>query len=43
MQSSGGILSAGAARREAVRTLLSGPAAGVAGAFHVARWRATIT
>jgi N-methylhydantoinase A len=36
MQSSGGILSAGAARREAVRTLLSGPAAGVAGAFHVA-------
>ncbi len=37
MQSSGGILSAAAARREAVRTLLSGPAAGVAGAFHVAR------
>ncbi len=37
MQSSGGILSAGAARREAARTLLSGPAAGVAGAFHVAR------
>jgi N-methylhydantoinase A len=36
MQSSGGILSAAAARREAVRTLLSGPAAGVAGAFHVA-------
>ncbi len=35
MQSSGGILSAAAARREAVRTLLSGPAAGVAGAFHV--------
>lgn len=36
MQSSGGILSAAAARREAARTLLSGPAAGVAGAFHVA-------
>ncbi len=36
MQSSGGILSARAARREAVRTLLSGPAAGVAGAFHLA-------
>ncbi len=36
MQSSGGILNAAAARREAVRTLLSGPAAGVAGAFHVA-------
>ena len=36
MQSSGGILSADVARREAVRTLLSGPAAGVAGAFHVA-------
>lgn len=37
MQSSGGILDAATARREAVRTLLSGPAAGVAGAFHVAR------
>lgn len=37
MQSSGGILSAPVARREAVRTLLSGPAAGVIGAFHVAR------
>jgi len=36
MQSSGGILSAAKARGEAVRTLLSGPAAGVAGAFHVA-------
>ena len=36
MQSSGGILNAAVARREAVRTLLSGPAAGVAGAFHVA-------
>ncbi len=37
MQSSGGILSANAARREAVRSLLSGPAAGVTGAFHTAR------
>lgn len=37
MQSSGGILDAVTARREAVRTLLSGPAAGVAGAFHVAQ------
>ncbi|MCX7668500.1 MAG: hydantoinase/oxoprolinase family protein [Anaerolineae bacterium] len=36
MQSSGGILDAGAARREAVRTLLSGPAGGATGAFHVA-------
>ncbi len=37
MQSSGGILDTATAQREAVRTLLSGPAAGVAGAFHVAR------
>lgn len=36
MQSSGGILDADAARREAVRTLLSGPAGGATGAFHVA-------
>ncbi len=36
MQSSGGILTADAARRQAVRTLLSGPAAGALGAFHVA-------
>lgn len=36
MQSSGGILTAEAARRQAVRTLLSGPAAGALGAFHVA-------
>jgi N-methylhydantoinase A len=36
MQSSGGILDAATARREAVRTLLSGPAGGVTGAFHVA-------
>ncbi|HID34907.1 MAG TPA: hydantoinase/oxoprolinase family protein, partial [Anaerolineae bacterium] len=37
MQSSGGIISAGTARQEAVRTVLSGPAAGVTGAFHVAQ------
>ncbi len=37
MQSSGGIISAPTAREEAVRTVLSGPAAGVTGAFHVAR------
>lgn len=37
MQSSGGILSAGAAAREPVRTILSGPAGGVIGALSVAR------
>lgn len=37
MQSSGGILSAPAAAREPVRTILSGPAGGVAGALSVAR------
>ena len=37
MQSSGGILSAEAAAREPVRTILSGPAGGVAGALSVAR------
>jgi N-methylhydantoinase A len=37
MQSSGGILSAGAAAREPVRTILSGPAGGVIGALRVAR------
>ena len=36
MQSSGGILTARRAMDEAVRTILSGPAAGVTGAFHVA-------
>lgn len=36
MQSSGGILDAATARREAVRTLLSGPAGGATGAFYVA-------
>jgi N-methylhydantoinase A len=37
MQSSGGILSAQAAAREPVRTILSGPAGGVTGALSVAR------
>jgi N-methylhydantoinase A len=37
MQSSGGILSAGSAAREPVRTILSGPAGGVIGALSVAR------
>jgi N-methylhydantoinase A len=36
MQSNGGILSAGAASREPVRTILSGPAGGVLGAQYVA-------
>jgi N-methylhydantoinase A len=38
MQSSGGIISAQAAAREPVRTVLSGPAGGVVGACRVARW-----
>lgn len=37
MQSSGGIVSATTAAREPVRTVLSGPAGGVVGAFHVAQ------
>jgi N-methylhydantoinase A len=37
MQSSGGILSAQSAAREPVRTILSGPAGGIAGALSVAR------
>jgi N-methylhydantoinase A len=37
MQSSGGVLSAGVAAREPVRTILSGPAGGVIGALSVAR------
>jgi N-methylhydantoinase A/oxoprolinase/acetone carboxylase beta subunit len=37
MQSNGGSISAGAARAQAVRTVLSGPAAGVVGARAVAR------
>ncbi|HEY0755474.1 MAG TPA: hydantoinase B/oxoprolinase family protein [Ktedonobacteraceae bacterium] len=36
MQSSGGSISADTAAREPVRTVLSGPAGGVIGAFHVA-------
>ena len=36
MQSNGGVISAGAARAQAVRTVLSGPAAGVVGARTVA-------
>jgi N-methylhydantoinase B/oxoprolinase/acetone carboxylase alpha subunit/N-methylhydantoinase A/oxoprolinase/acetone carboxylase beta subunit len=37
MQSSGGSISAETAAREPVRTVLSGPAGGVIGAFHVAQ------
>ncbi len=37
MQSNGGIISAGVAGSQAARTVLSGPAGGVVGAFHVAR------
>ncbi|HVB75090.1 MAG TPA: hydantoinase B/oxoprolinase family protein [Ktedonobacteraceae bacterium] len=37
MQSSGGSISAVAAASEPVRTVLSGPAGGVIGAFHIAR------
>ena len=37
MQSNGGFLSARDARRDAVRTVLSGPAGGVVGALHTAR------
>jgi N-methylhydantoinase A len=37
MQSSGGIVSAGLAAREPVRTILSGPAGGVVGAYRVAK------
>jgi N-methylhydantoinase A len=36
MQSNGGSISAAQARREAVRSILSGPAGGVVGAFHLA-------
>ena len=38
MQSSGGIISARLGAQEPVRTVLSGPAGGVIGAFRVARW-----
>ncbi|HWE48347.1 MAG TPA: hydantoinase/oxoprolinase family protein [Bryobacteraceae bacterium] len=37
MQSNGGLLTAGEARRHAVRTILSGPAGGIVGAVEVAR------
>jgi N-methylhydantoinase A len=37
MQSNGGSISAHQARREAVRSILSGPAGGAVGAFHVAQ------
>lgn len=37
MQSDGGIISAGVAGEQAARTVLSGPAGGVVGAFHVAQ------
>ncbi|MGH9720212.1 MAG: hydantoinase/oxoprolinase family protein, partial [Bryobacteraceae bacterium] len=37
LQSSGGFMTAGEARRNAVRTVLSGPAGGVVGAMEVAR------
>ncbi len=37
MQSNGGVISAGTASREAVRTILSGPAGGVTGGFEAAR------
>lgn len=36
MKSDGGVVSAGTAREQAVQTALSGPAAGVIGAFHIA-------
>ncbi len=39
MRSNGGIMSAERAHQEAVHTVLSGPAGGVVGAFHVARER----
>ena len=38
MQSSGGIISARLAAQEPVRTVLSGPAGGVIGAYKVAQW-----
>lgn len=37
MKSDGGVVSAATARRQAVQTALSGPAAGVMGAFHIAQ------
>jgi len=37
MKSDGGVISAASARQQAVQTALSGPAAGVIGAFHIAQ------
>ncbi|MEZ4670163.1 MAG: hydantoinase/oxoprolinase family protein [Anaerolineae bacterium] len=37
MKSDGGVMSAGRVRQQAVQTALSGPAAGVIGAFHIAK------
>jgi N-methylhydantoinase A len=37
MQSNGGLLTAGEARKQAVRTILSGPAGGIVGAVEIAR------
>lgn len=37
MQSNGGVITAATARKEAARTVLSGPAGGAVGAFHVAK------
>src|SRR5690606_31254113 len=37
MQSNGGVITAATARHEAARTVLSGPAGGAVGAFHVAQ------
>ncbi len=37
MQSNGGVISSSVARKEAVRTILSGPAAGVTAAFHLGK------
>lgn len=37
MKSDGGVMSAGRARQQAVQTALSGPAAGVIGAYHIAK------
>ena len=37
MKSDGGVISAGRVRQQAIQTALSGPAAGVIGAFHLAR------
>ena len=37
MQSNGGLLTASEARKQAVRTILSGPAGGIVGAVEIAR------